>query len=289
MLKVFRAVLSAALVLQAGAAVAQEPILGASGPRNWPTEITRRPLTLGAGMVELTVPVAINESAGSSGKPVSSNPSLYYGVSERWMIGIRHLVGVCFSGKANGCDKAYNDVSLDTVVSLARSSGLELGVGAAVNWAPIDPSVWSSEVRLIARASVGSLALTVAPTVNVGLNDRTSGNTKWAPTQLDLAGTYHLIAVEPALENKEWLLVPATLQLQVGPSLGLMVGASLDGPIDPTVGSYGDYYRVPVAAAVVFTPAHWVDLGASFTFANLAGKDSSTDFRTLGFFAAFRN
>jgi hypothetical protein len=290
--RTFAAALVAALaLLDPPAARAQDvdqPILGATGPEGWPTELTRRPLTLGAGMAEVTLPLAIGLSTGSAGKPVSTNPSLYLGVNDRWMVGIRQLVGLCLGGASNGCARVYDDVSLDTVLSLTRSPGLELGVGAALNWAPIDPAAFSAEARLILRVSGGPVSLVVAPTLNLGLNDRGSGRVKSAPTRLDLGRTYGLVVVEPAFENKEWLLLPATAQLQLGPIVAVALGASLDGPLDPTFGSYADYFRVPVAAAVVVTPARSVDLGASFTFADLLGKAGTADARSIGLFGAYR-
>jgi hypothetical protein len=285
------AALAALLALAAGPALAQDRPLLATSKDNWPTELTRRPLTLGAGMFELYVPVAINMSKGDVGKPVTSNPSLYFGLTDRWMLGVRHLVGLCLSGTSNGCTHTYNDVSVDTVVSLARSSGLDLAIGAAVNWAPLHgdaglPSAWSGEGRVIVRAGGGAVGLTVAPTLNFGLNDRDRA-TKWAATTFNL-GTYDLVSVEPSVDNKEFLTVPATLQIQLGPSLALAAGASLDGPLDTTGVSFSDAYRIPVSAALVVTPIPWVDLGASFTFTNLLGKGHSADFRALGIFGAFR-
>jgi hypothetical protein len=281
----------AAVVAVSSALAAEEPIIGSR--ENWPTELTRRPLVLDQGMVELYVPAAINVSENRTADTVTSNPSLYLGLTDRWMIGVRHFVGICLgddadditSGVGEGCDRFYNDVSVDSVFSLGRTAGLEVAIGLAVNVAPIDPAAWSGEARLIAKAGGGAVALTVAPTINFGLNDR-EGRGKWAATSFNL-GTYNLVALEPALENKEFLLVPATIQLQLGPNLALVAAASLDGPLNGTV-DFGDDYRVPVAAAAVLTPIPWIDLGASFTFANLLGKNDTTDARTLGFFAAFR-
>jgi hypothetical protein len=267
------------------------PILGASRS-NWPTELTQRPLTLDAGMAELYVPVNVNLSKGADGKPVTSNPSLYYGVTSRWMIGVRHMVGLCMSGTDNGCDKAYNDVSLDTLFSLGRSSGLDLGVGFSLNYAPIDPAAWSGEARLVARAGGGSFAITVAPMINFGLNDR-DNRTKWAGGTFNL-GTYNLVRAIPDTQNREIVSVPGTLQLQFGPSLALVGGIAIEGPVNPSVGDFGDYYRVPVTAGIVLTPIRWVDIGASLTFPDLLGKSDvgtdfdNADFRVLGIFAALR-
>ncbi|BDG05306.1 hypothetical protein [Anaeromyxobacter oryzae] len=273
------------------------PILGSHGVADWPTEVTRRPLTLGAGMAEVYFPVNINLQKNEEGKPISSNPSLYFGLTDSWMIGVRHLVGLCYSGSSNGCDRFYQDVSVDTVFSLGRAAGLDLGLGLAVNYAPIAEKAWSGEARVIVRAGGGPLALTVAPTINFGLNGRDT-RTKWAAGTFDVGGTYNLVRPIPDEissggvvkgENREIISVPGTLQLQLGPTLALAGGIAIEGPINPSAGSFGDYYRVPVSAAVIVTPIRWIDIGASFTYPDLLGKTANnTDFRSLGIFAAFR-
>jgi hypothetical protein len=67
-----------------------------------------------------------------------------------------------------------------------------------------------------------------------------------------------------------------------------LAGASLDGTLDPAEGSFGDVYRVPLMAGLVFAPVRSVDLGAALTFPNLAGKDGTADDRFLSAFVALR-
>jgi hypothetical protein len=283
-----------AAILVAGAAHAQsddKPLL-ATSRENWPTEITRRPLTLAGGMAELTVPVSVNISKGADWKPWTIAPSLYFGVSDRWMLGVRHLSGLCLGSDANCGTKKYNDVSVDSLFSLGRGGGLDLALGLAVNYAPIDPATWSGEARLLMRAGGGAFAFTLAPTVNFGFNDRDS-RIKWSGETFNL-GTYNLnrAVAFPSAANREVLLVPLTVQLQLGPTLAVAVGSALEGPLNPLTGSFGDYYQIPLQGAVVVTPIPWIDLGASLTFNNAFGKNTNDttrwDTRSLGFFAAFR-
>jgi hypothetical protein len=282
------ATLAALSTARAQSSSEDAPILASHGVADWPTEVTRRPLTLGAGMAELYVPLNFDISKGADGKPVTSNPSLYFGVTDRWMIGVRHMVGLCFSGTSNGCAKVYNDVSVDTLFSLGRAAGLDLGLGLAVNYAPIDPAAWSGEARLVARAGGGAFAITVAPTINFGLNDRDT-RPKLAAGTFDIGGTYNLVRAIPDTQNREIISVPGTLQLQLGPALAVAGGIAIEGPIDPSTGSFGDFYRIPVSVAVMITPIRWIDLGASLTWPDLLGKSTNnTDVRTIGVFAAFR-
>src|SRR5512141_1079417 len=76
----------------------------------WPTEVTRRPLTLARNMLEVMVPLDVTLSARRAGEPVFLAPSLYYGVTDAFTLGLRQFVGFCLSGSAHGCRKAYQDL-----------------------------------------------------------------------------------------------------------------------------------------------------------------------------------
>jgi hypothetical protein len=287
--------LAALVALPAGA---QEPILG-EGPAK---EIARRSLTLDRGKAELWAPVTMNLTRGQGFEPVNVNPSLYYGVTDNFMIGVRHFTGFCVTGEENGCPNLYNDVSVDALVAFGRGTGIELGAGGALNWAPIDgpngKTAVSGEARVVARAGGGAFALTLSPTVNFGLNERGGQVAKTTGTPLNLA-SYNVLTPTVSPGNREYLLVPVTLQLQLGSLLTLAAGASLNGPLDAEDLDFGDAYTVPVSFAAVVTPFPKVDVGAAFVFPNLGGADFSDDEATftvengwdqrqLSIFAAFR-
>jgi hypothetical protein len=290
-----RAAAAALLVTSTTAAGAAE--LG--GPRDaWPSEITRRPLTLGAGMVEVWAPLQLNATKDADWEPVTSNPSIAFGVTDKWMIGVRHIVGLCFGGESAGCPEPYDDVGATTRFSLGRGGGLDLALQGAVHAFRIasgDPRLWSADASVLLRAGGGAFALTVQPTVSFGLNERDALVTRVTPIAWNF-GTYDVItpnvtAVTPgpsSIGNKETISLPVTLQLQLGPAFALAAGASLEAPLDPEVGSFDDYYRIPAGVAAVFTPLRYLDVGASFTFPRFAGNDDTRDVRQLALFAAFR-
>lgn len=276
--------------------------------RDWPNEITQRPLTLRQGMIELWLPVNMNLADGREFEPVNLNPSLRYGVTDNFMIGLRHFVGICASGEDKGCAEVYDDVSVDALLAVGSGRGVSFGVGGALNYAPIqDDGAWSAEVRVVARAGGGAFAITASPTLNFGLNDRDAldgvidGGTppfKFTGTPLNL-GSYDVLSLAVSPGNREYLLVPVTLQLQLGEMLALAAGASLNGPLNAEDLDFSDVYTIPVSVAAVFTLHPTVDLGAALTFPNLAGADfegegasfqlaNGTDERQLSIFATFR-
>ena len=58
------------------------------------------------------------------------NPSVSYGVTDDWTVGIRHFVGVCPSGEDNGCEQLYDDVSVDTLYSFGRRGPVDVAARA---------------------------------------------------------------------------------------------------------------------------------------------------------------
>jgi len=266
-------------------------------PEAWPTELTRRPLTLAAGMPELTVPADVNASQNRFAKPVSLAPSLYYGVSSALAIGVRHAVGLCLSGADDGCRKTYDDVTLDTVWAFRR----DLAVGLAVTASPVsDPAfALSGEARFVARWAQGPVALAVAPTLSVGFSERdTPGIVKTLPITFPLA-SYGYGFYQQVAGNKEYLIVPFSLTAQAIPEVALSVGSAVHGPLytaSPVTaggtrtvsGDFSDAYQIPLAAAVVIVPDRHVDLGASFTFLNLFGRNGTSDAKAMQVFASLR-
>lgn len=277
---------AAALLITAAPARAAES-LGAN--RNaWPTEITKRPLTLGTGMLELWLPVQLDASKGADWKPVTLNPSLAFGITDEWEIGIRTLRGLCIGGASNGCTNVMNDAGVFIRVSLLRGGGLDVAVQGGVDatrWST--PRTWAANAGLLLRAGGGAVALTAEPTVSFGLNDRTTTQSRTAAFGWNV-GSYDLVTAESTFGDRENLSVPLTLQVQLGPVLAVEVGASLEGPLDPAVGSFSDYYRIPAGAAVIVSPTRYLDVGASFTEPAFAGKNDNRDVRSLSLFVTLR-
>jgi hypothetical protein len=253
----------------------------------YPNAVTQRPLTLPRGLLEITAPLGVSLSSGAGGEPTFLNPSLSYGVSDQLTVGLRHFLGMCFSGDDGGCPNFYNDLSLDALYALVTSGRLRIAAGAALSLAPIsDPTAVSGEVRLPIKFGGPSLAFVLSPTLSFGLNERDDGPKRY-PVTFN-AGTYDVIIPAETAPNREVLRVPLTLQLQPGPNLAVLVGTSVDGALDPPVGTFSDVYRVPFMFGAVLATSASLDLGAVLTFPDLLGQDGTADDRFLTAFAALR-
>jgi hypothetical protein len=255
----------------------------------WPSEVTKRPLTLARGMLELWVPVQLNASTNADWKPVTLNPSIAFGISDQWTFGVRHIVGLCIGGTSNGCPDLYDDVGAFTRVAVGRAGGLDFALQGGLDWVHIhEPRNWAAWAGLVLRGGGrGSLAFTVAPAVSFGLKDRDVIPSRAQPLSWNV-GSYDVVVPEKTFDNREHLSTPVTLQLQLGTSLAVEAGASLEGPLDPMNGSFWDEYRIPVGVAAIFTPLKSLDVGAAFTWPQLLGKNNSSDARAWTLFLTFR-
>ncbi|GAC1596203.1 MAG: hypothetical protein NVS4B10_05080 [Myxococcales bacterium] len=239
---------------------------GASYSRDtWPAEIVQRPLTLAEGLGQVDVPVAFNLSSGSAGKPIFVPLQLAYGVTEAFTLALTHQVGLCLSGTSNGCPKVYNDIGFQGLFALAPSGPLQAALVAGLIFPSLaDPFAAAALVGLDTRYGSGPVALRVDPRITFGLNQRDAG-------------------------NRETLSIPVTLQFQAAPNVALSVGSGIRGPINPRVGSFSDFYAVPLSFGAAYTTSPF-DVGAAFTFTNLRGPSglSGTDLRIGQVFASFR-
>jgi hypothetical protein len=289
------AVLLAVAVPAAGGA--QESVLDRPVEKEgWPSEVTRRPLTLAEGMIEVTVPLGIGLSQDRGGKPITLSPSVYYGVNDGLTVGIRHFAGLCFSGSPD-CPRVYEDLSVDSLWRLWRGVSTDLALGVALNASPVaDPLALAAEARLVGRFRAGPAALTVAPTFAVGITNRDTTSVRTAPLAFPLAttsfGYFHGSVQEGQFGNREELRVPVSLAVQATPALALALGVSFDGPLSPPTGSFSDFYTIPVGFAVMLSPSNMLDVGASFTFLNLLGNQATgvdrTDARAMQAFVSGR-
>lgn len=254
---------------------------------DYPIHLAERPLTLPRGVLELTAPLGVSLSTGEGGEPTFLNPSISYGLSDRLTVGIRHALGLCFSGEDGNCPEFYNDLGLTALYSLLEAGRLHVAAGATLALAPIvDPTAVSGELRVPIKVGGGRIALVLSPSLSFGVNERDGGRKLYGVGFN--AGTYDVTIPAVAVPNREVLRLPLTFQMQLERGPALLVGASVDGELDPLVGSFSDVYRVPVLVGLLFSPARFLDLGAALTFPDLLGQDSTADDRFLSGFVALR-
>ena len=229
-------------------------------------EFTRRSYTLPDGSFEITGEPArpkvlgINMSEDSAGQPIYVAPHFYWGVSDRFTIGITHDRGLCLTGEEGGCPRVYDDVGFGMLVGLSEADSHEVDLHFSAPISSFDPFTIGAKIGVLARFNAGPVvAIVIDPFLYFGINRRDEG-------------------------NREALVLPVWIYFQASRSVAPFVGSGVEGPLDDFAGQF----RVPVEGGVVFEVANDVDLGVVFRFFNLLGHDSSADGRELGLMARFR-
>ena len=223
----------------------------------WPTEETKRPITLTKGMLQINGNIGVSMSKELVGKPIVVTPNVFYGVSDKLTIGLVNS-SLCVTGKDNGCAKAFNSLGLDVIFAFMTGK-LNVGAHGGVAIPQLsDPMLAGVKVGVLGKYMAGKIAVTFDPSLYIGITERDF--------------------------NKEGLDVPVHVAFQATPKLAPFLHTGISAPLD----GFGDFYQVPVGVGALFGMSNKLDIGGQFTFANLAGKGSSADFRAVNIFCNFR-
>jgi len=226
-----------------------------------------------AGLFTARVLLLVNASKDQFGKPTSLAPDLFYSVSDTVQIGLLHTgpmgwqsrpgVGLCLTGKTNGCPKVYDNVGLDLMYGLLFGD-FHLSLHSSLYLLPIsDPTGVMWTLGLTGKFHFGeAVALFFDPQVGIMLAHRD--------------------------RYKEQLFIPLELQFQVAPTASLKVLSGVSGQLS----ELGDTYQIPLGLGLVGNINRNVDLGARFSFDNLLGKQppgiERADVRSLGLLLTIR-
>jgi hypothetical protein len=215
----------------------------------WPLEVTKRPLTLAAGMLEIGGnTLVVNLSDGSVGDPISLAPSIHYGVTQELSVGITHQTGICVAGDL--CGKAYNDLGLEALYALMRGGNFQVAARGGFVLPSLDPFALGLAAGIRARIRAGNIAVVAEPGVYIGLAERDSFGDR--------------------------LEVPVLLQFQIQPQTALQVRTGLSGPLE----GFGDGKSIPLGIGGIFAINNRLDFGAELLLPDIS-NDGRFDARVL--------
>jgi hypothetical protein len=289
--RLFASLLSAACLVLAGAAVADEHPAGNEPGHggDYPTAVLERPLELPKGMLEVEANLLANLSASVSDaagqtffgpfKPTFLGFGAAYGVDGHLQIGVSST-GLCLSGTSGSCSHVFDDLAVDAAYGVLHQRGLEVSLQGALGVAHLSggtdnqgndtPTEFSGALGIDLKATSGQFGVRAGPKLQFGLNQRDGA-------------------------NREYLQVPLTFIFQADPHLALSLGVALNLMLDPPEGfSFGDFLGVPVQVGALYAVDKHLDVGGVFGFSNLLGKESSIygrsgfDDRFIQVFAAYR-
>lgn len=227
----------------------------------WPIPLVKRPIILAPGMLEVSGDtLIINASKDTFADPIVLAPDVYYGLSEKLMVGIDHQHGICLAGDA--CDNRYNDVAVNAVYSLMHGGNLDLAalLGAGAN--SIDPFAGGLNLGALAKVRLGSVAVLTGAQLYVGLFGRD----------------------EQGVQGKEYVRVPVQIQVQMQRQAAFLIDFAFNGPLD----GFGDNLEIPIGAGLLYTLSNRLDVGAAFSFTDITVSGARLDNRAIYVRASLR-
>jgi hypothetical protein len=248
-----------------------EPIHAAAVPLDY----TSRALTPAQGRVAVHGDLLVNLSKNVVAKPIVIVPAVLYGLSDAMAVGVMTNVfyetwgfsngvsgtpGLCVGGTDRGCEKAFNNVSLDALYVFMHQPGTQVAAHFGVDVLRLsDPSQLGVHAGIQAKLTGGPLSVLMDPSVIVGVTKR-----------------------DELLEQV--IVVPLRVGFQASSDLNVGLVTGVAG----STNHFSDDYVIPVGITGVFSPAANMDLGAHFTFPNLVGNNHSSEGRVLGLVFNYR-
>jgi hypothetical protein len=221
-------------------------------------------LTLPKGKIAIHGVVEVNMSKDAVGKPFSIAPDIWYGVSDKLTVGVVHSGfgatgflggvgnGLCLAGEEKGCAEVYDNVGFEGKFSLKAEPNMSLAAVGGVHLLTLsDPMFADLKLGLAGAWRSGKISVMFAPSIFIGLTERDF--------------------------NKEILFIPVGAMFAANPKLAVGAQTGIAGPLD----GFGDAYIVPLSLGGHYAVSDKVMVGAAFSFLNIAGKESSADFRAL--------
>jgi len=255
---------TAALAPAPEAALAPAPSAG--------TTYVSRGLTVGAGALQVTLPVVLELSKDEMLKPVWIPLDLRFGVTDQLDVFLSHNYfslplafrggGICIGGKARNCSEFYDNLNLGAEFSFLKKAGIEFSGIGTLELRSLDLRQVAVDLGIGFKYSGGPVAIKAAPQIGIAVNKRDE-------------------------QAKEFIAVPVQVALQATHELAVLLDTGFFGPRD----DFSQEYAVPVGVGPAFAVMPILDVGAEFMLPLLltGNKDNKAfDTRTLMIYAALR-
>lgn len=162
--------------------VALAVLLVASSAHADSNDLITRPLVLAPGGLTAQLTVEYSLTTRSAGKPISLAPDAWYGVTDRWTLGVIHSnasvdridarSSICLRGTELTCDSAYRGSGIDVRYRLRD----DVVPRARVLLRDIDPMKPAIALGALVRWTYGRFAVRSDPYLRFGLANRDQGN-----------------------------------------------------------------------------------------------------------------
>jgi hypothetical protein len=253
MTKPVRIALSALLATALfGSTLAQaDDVLDEYNKDTWPLEVTKRPLTLAKGMLEIRGDTFMfNLSKDAVGKPFSLAPDIYYGVDSKLSVGLTHGglftqagSGICLAGEDNQCPQVYDNFGIEALYGLMLGGSFQVALrGGFVSPQISDDFGGGLKIGALGRLQTGNIAIVFDPGLYVEIIDRDT--------------------------REQFVNIPVWVQFQVNTQTVAFVSTGMYGPLS----DFGDNYLIPLGVGATMAANNRIDFGAEFQLPMLAGN-----------------
>jgi len=236
------------------------------------TTYVSRGLTVGAGALQISLPVVLQLSKDEVLEPVWIPLDARFGVTDRFDVFLSHNYfglppafrggGVCIGGKDRHCSKPYDNLTLGAELSFLKNAGIEISGIGALEIRSIDLKQLAVDLALGFKYSGGQVAIKADPRIGIAVNKRDT-------------------------QAKQFIAVPVQVVWQATPGLGAFLDSGVFGPTE----DFSQAYAVPVGLGAALAVMPILDVGAEFMLPLvLTGNEDNRPFeaRTLMIYAAYR-
>jgi hypothetical protein len=225
-----------------------------------------RSLLPAAGVFRFDTTVFMNLSKDEAGEPVQIAPDLWYGVTDRFALGVVHSSyntvgfygyggGVCVSGEDQGCSDVYENVGARGLYQFkGEGEGLLLAADMGLMASEFDPAVMSVRLGVLGAMRWPKASLEFNPAVGVNVTEREG-------------------------ELNEMLYLPVEMSYLAAPGLTLSFQSGVWTFLDST--EFGNSWVLPLGFGGMYQISDLFGLGARFTWPVFAGGEG-WDYLTKG-------
>jgi hypothetical protein len=233
-----------------------------------------RSLLPAAGTFRFDTTIFMNLTKDEAGEPVQLAPDLWYGVTDRFALGVVHSSyntvgfygyggGICVSGEDQGCDDVYQNVGARGLYQFkGKDEGLLLAADAGLMATAFDPTVMSVRLGVLGAIRWPKASLEFNPAVDINVTEREGG-------------------------LNEMLYLPVEMSFLAAPRLSLSFQSGVWTYLDST--EFGNSWALPLGFGGIYQVSDLFGLGARFTWPILAGGEgwdylTKGDLRSLEFY-----
>ncbi len=166
-------------------AVALATLLASSSAIADSDDIITRPLALARGQIEARLTLETNLQLNQEGTPTSLAPDAWYGLTDRWTVGVTHSsasldridagASVCIIHLANVCDRYYRGGAIEARWSW-RTGAFAVAPRGRLLLRDVDPMKPAIALGALVRWTRGRFALASDPYIRTGLANTNLGN-----------------------------------------------------------------------------------------------------------------